>query len=214
MSEQGRPKMNLPFSEACERNKEPILQVLRARLKAGDRVLEIGSGTGQHAVYFSRHLPGVVWQASDLPERCAALGARIAAEGESLAGGGTQPAPPLALTIGLDRIATPYDAVFSANTAHILPVSLLGMLFQTVADGLVEGGLFLLYGPFQHNGQHNSESNRHFDLSLRSQGFGGVPDLCRLDELAAASGLQVRDRVPMPANNRLLVYQRVASVAP
>jgi cyclopropane fatty-acyl-phospholipid synthase-like methyltransferase len=200
--------MNLPFSEACERNKHPILEQLRLWLKAGDSLLEIGSGTGQHAVYFSQHLPAVIWQTSDLPERCAALAARIRqshAEMSATPDGLPEPRP---LTIGTDIIAQRYDVVFTANTTHIMPASLLGMLFQTVAEGLVEHGLFILYGPFKYNGRHTSDSNQQFDLSLRSQGFGGVPDVVQLNELASLAGLSLCQETPMPANNRLLVYRK------
>lgn len=193
-----------PYSEACEQNKRPILEVLKRELDWPATVLEIGSGTGQHVVYFAAQLPHLTWQPSDLTENIQGIDLWLAeaAPGNVLA--------PLVL----DVQASPWpieamDAVFSANTAHILSEPAVAAMFAGVGRVLGDGGRFCLYGPFSYDGKHTAESNASFDRWLKARDpLSGVRDVRWLDELAREAGLDpVRD-YPMPVNNRTLVYER------
>jgi len=191
------------WSEACERNREPILSVLRRWLPPHARVLEIGSGSGQHAVAFSRSLAGVHWQASEHPDAVAPLNERLRSEGPL----------PEALTLDVqDRQQWPrhaYDAVFSANTCHILPREGVSSLLAVAAAVLQPGGLLLLYGPFKDGGVHTAESNTAFDAHLRSlDPRMGVRDALALKAEALALGLTAETEEAMPANNRILIFRR------
>lgn len=201
----------LPFSPACERNKEPILAALSQLLAEGNQVLEVGSGTGQHAVHVCRHLR-VVWQPSDRTINLSDLRRRCQLEGHTNAHLGWL-LPPVELDV-LQPLwpEGPFDAVFSANTAHIMPWSAVARLLEGSARVLRCSGLLLLYGPFHEGGRHTSPSNAAFDQHLRSLDPAmGVRDALELTALAADCGLQAIDDVPMPANNRLLVFRRVAA---
>lgn len=195
-----------PFSQACENNKRPILGVLRRFLTDPGTVLEIGSGTGQHAVHFGAELPHVVWQTSDLVANHAGIlqwldEARLA-----------NVRPPLALDVDSpdwpeELVA---DAVFSANTAHIMHWPSVRTMIAGVGRLLRPGGLFFLYGPFNYGGRHTSESNARFDLSLRMSDPGmGIRDFERVAEEADAARLALVEDCAMPANNRLLVWRRI-----
>jgi cyclopropane fatty-acyl-phospholipid synthase-like methyltransferase len=193
------------WSEACERNREPILTVLRQWLPPGARVLEIGSGSGQHAVAFSRSLDGVQWQASEHPEALAPLVERLRSEGVR----------PDALALDVqERQQWPsceFEAVFSANTCHILPPAGVSSLLALAAAVLQPGGLLLLYGPFQDGGVHTAASNAAFDAHLRSlDPRMGVRDAIALRAEAGALGLSAEAEVAMPANNRMLIFRRNA----
>jgi cyclopropane fatty-acyl-phospholipid synthase-like methyltransferase len=190
-----------PASPAAERNKEPIVEVLRARLDHGARVLEIGSGTGQHAVHFARTLSGVHWQASELPEHLPLLAARIEQEQVDM------PGPIILDVAGGDWPDGPFDAVFTANTLHIMPWDHTPLLLERAATRLVEGGELIVYGPFHDDGVHTSESNLQFDQMLRERSAHmGVRDAVEIRKLAERNGLaQVAD-IAMPANNRILVF--------
>ncbi len=196
--------MNKPFSQACENNRRPILAILRRYLEDGCRVLEIGSGTGQHAVYFGAALSGVTWQTSDRSEYHEGLRMWLAEAGLA------NVLPPL----NLDVLALPWpvtacDAVFSANTAHIMSWPAVATMVAGVGRLLEPGGLFLLYGPFSYAGRHTSPSNAAFDASLRGRDPAmGVRDFEAVDDLARAAGLELVEDNAMPANNRLLVWRR------
>lgn len=201
--------MSKPFSQACENNKRPILEILARHLAAARDVLEIGSGTGQHAVYFGEHLPHLIWQTSD---RCAYH--------EGIEAWVTEAAlenvrPPL----DLDVMAEPWpvdtvDAVFSANTAHIMSWPMVVKFVAGVGRVLPPGGLFLLYGPFSFGGVHTSASNEQFNRSLRSQDPAmGIRNFEAVGALAEAAGMALLEDNVMPANNRLLVW-RVAGQQP
>ncbi len=193
----------LPASPAAERNKQPILEVLQQRLSSSARVLEIGAGTGQHAVHFATHLPGVRWQASEIPEHLALLRARIEQEGEAM------PAP-LVLDVTGDWPDETFDVVFTANTLHIMPWSHTPALIERAANRLVHNGELIIYGPFHDNGVHTADSNRQFDRMLRSRNPDmGVRDAVEITGLATAAGLMPVTDVAMPANNRILVFGRV-----
>jgi SAM-dependent methyltransferase len=195
-----------PFSQACENNRVPILAVLRCHLADGWRVLEIGTGTGQHAVFFGAELPHVAWQTSDRRENHP--GIRLWLADAQLA----NVAPPL----DLDVLEHPWpvdhaDAVFSANTAHIMSWPAVAAMFSGVGRVLEPGGLFLLYGPFSYSGAHTSPSNAAFDASLRARDPEmGVRSFEAVSALAEGAGLDLLEDNAMPANNRLLVWRRMA----
>src|SRR4051812_16084157 len=193
-----------PFSEACERNRDPILAVLR-RIFAGRRtVLEIGSGTGQHAAYFAAELPQLVWQPSDVPENLPGIRQWVdAAATQNLR-------TPIVLDVAKDLHwkAISADAVFSANTAHILSWPQVESLFAGVARLLPAGGVFALYGPFSYRGPPTPPSHPRFDAMLRARDpASGLRDFEAIDALAAKNGLALTEDNAMPANNRLLVWK-------
>jgi SAM-dependent methyltransferase len=193
----------LPFSEACERNKEPILGVLGESFAELSTVLEIGSGTGQHAVHFARRLPHLDWQPTDRVENLPALAARVALDGP----------PNLRSPVELDVtwLSWPFvaaDAVFSANTLHIMSWDEVQSFFAGVGRTLGRGGLLAVYGPFRYAGCYTSASNEAFDHSLRERHpQGGIRDFEAVHELAVAEGLRLIADNPMPANNQLLLWQ-------
>ncbi|MFW5926865.1 MAG: DUF938 domain-containing protein [Wenzhouxiangella sp.] len=193
----------LPYSEASERNREPIAAVLEHWLGRRARVLEIGSGTGQHAVFFHRRLPGLDWQASDLAERLPSLRARFELEAPDLP-------PPIELDVaGGDWPDGARDAIFTANTLHIMPGDNMPALIGKSADLLCEGGLLIVYGPFRYGSRHTSDSNRRFDESLRRRDpVMGVRDARELTRLAGEAGLAAEADIAMPANNRILIYRK------
>jgi len=205
----------LPFSPACERNRDPILAVLRRFLGEGSpdrplRLLEMGSGSGQHAVHMARHLSGLHWQPTELPGSLEGLGARVTVEGSQGLAPGSRIDPPLALdVVNPDWPGGPWDAVFSANTAHIMPAAAVPALLAGSARALRPGGLLLLYGPFRYGTTHTAASNAAFDAHLRGLDPAmGVRDAHDLTHQAASLGLVAEDDVAMPANNRLLVFRR------
>jgi SAM-dependent methyltransferase len=212
-ADDGRPStfvQALPFSDACERNKEPILDVLRRFLAdTAGIVLEVGSGTGQHAVHFARNLPQLSWQPTDQTEALAALTARIGVEGPC------NLLPPLELDVA-DRDwpcdADSVDAVFSANTLHIMAWRHVQAFFRGVGRVLRPEGLLIVYGPFRYSGQYTSHSNHAFDDALRRRDpASGIRDFESVDALASAQGLSLVDDVAMPANNQTLVWRKAAA---
>lgn len=196
-----------PFSPSSEENKRPILDVIGPRLAGARALLEIGSGTGQHGVHFAAALPALRWQCSDVPAHLPGIAQWIdEARLPNL------PAP-LALDVDDDWVAAcadaGYDAVFSANTAHIMSLPQVGRMFAGVGALLPPGGLFLLYGPFSFDGRHISDSNALFDQSLRLQNAArGVRDLRELERFAEPAGLTLEEDIAMPVNNRTLVWRR------
>ena len=197
------------FSEACERNKEPIAIELERWLPRPARVLEVGSGSGQHAVHVTRRLGQLQWQPSERAENLEALQARLTLEGRTQLAAGSALADAIGLDVSTDAWpAGPFDAVFTANTAHIMPASAVPQLVAGAASILSPGGLLLLYGPFSDGGRHSAPSNAAFDAHLRSiDGSMGVRDADWIGELAQLAGLSALAEVAMPANNRLLVYR-------
>ena len=193
----------LPFSDACERNKDPILEVLREAFADRSRVVEIGAGTGQHAVHLARHLPHVVWQPTDRAEYLEGLGARVAAEGP----------PNLLAPVELDVLQAPWtvvrgDAVFSANTLHIMSWAAVEALFAGLPRLLDAGGVLGIYGPFTYAGRFTTPSNAAFDAMLRERDpQSGVRDFEAVDALARAAGLSLVADHALPANNQLLVWR-------
>lgn len=193
-----------PFAEATARNAESILGVLRRELADAKSVLEIGSGTGQHAVYFGSALSGLVWNTSELPENLPAIHAWLADAGLA------NVREPLAFDV---RTAVPrtagYDAVFSANTAHIMSLASVERMFAVAAHALREPGRFCLYGPFRQGGLFNADSNAAFHQSLRERdGEMGIRHLEDLDGFAGTCGLSRTRLYSMPANNNLVIWEK------
>ncbi len=194
----------LSFSSAAERNKEPILEQLVRLLPASGRLLEIGSGSGQHAVYFSPRLPGLDWQASEKAENLAPLATRIRFEG------GKNVLPPLQLDVLTDPWPdASYVAAFSANTAHFIPWNAVMAMFGGLSSCLMPGAVFCLYGPFNINNAFTSRSNEQFDGWLRkSDPMRGIRDLAAIETLASACDIQLQQCITMPANNFLLEFRK------
>lgn len=197
---------DLPFSQACENNKAPILALLQQAFANCRNVLEVGSGTGQHAVYFAAALPHLNWQASDqalyLPDLTERL--RRAA----------LPNLPLPLQLDISADALPqqqFDALFSANTLHIMPWPVVQQLFTRLNDFCTAEATLCIYGPFNYNGRFTSDSNRAFDASLKSRDPAmGIRDIAAVVALAGAAGFSLQQDHSMPANNRLLQFLRTA----
>jgi len=204
------PDDGLPFSPACLRNQDPILALLRRWLAPNARVLEVGSGSGQHAIHMARHLMGVRWQPSERQESLAGLAGRIALEGQDGLAPGAQVAPPLVLDVSQPHWPTgPFEAVFTANTLHIMPAAAVLHLLAGSARALASGGLLLVYGPFRYGDRHTAPSNGAFDAHLRSLDPAmGVRDAEALLAEAGGLGLHLLADEPMPANNRLLVLRK------
>jgi cyclopropane fatty-acyl-phospholipid synthase-like methyltransferase len=197
--------MSKQFSAACERNREPILAILKDVFVKPMRVLEIGSGTGQHAVYFGQHLPHVTWQTGDLPANHPSICAWLEEAGLP------NVLLPLAVDVGaVDWQTGSYDAVFSANTCHIMAWPQVEQMFAGFPHILSRGGLVCIYGPFNYGGNFTSASNAAFDASLREQAaHRGIRDIEAMQALAEKAGLQLLADNAMPAHNRLLVWQRI-----
>jgi hypothetical protein len=183
-----------PFSEASERNREPILAVLKRVFSRAKKVLEIGSGTGQHAAYFAPGLPHLVWQASDRAENLADIRQWVE--------------DPIELDVDQPFPKVDADAVFTANTCHIMSWTQVERMFEGIG-GLRSVKTFCLYGPFNYGGRHTSESNARFDAMLRGRDpASGIRDAEAIVALAGKSGFSLAEDNPMPANNRLLVFRR------
>ena len=196
----------LPFSEACERNKDPILAALRGHFAAATRVLEIGSGTGQHALHFAAALPHLRWQTSEMPGHCDAVRAWLAAH----------PQPNVLAPVELDVRgawpAGPFDAIFSANTLHIMGWPEVEALFFGLPAFLRDDATLAIYGPFNTRGEFTSQSNREFDGWLKARDpRSGIRDFEAVDALAGNIGFELIEDVAMPANNRMLVWRRGAT---
>ena len=190
-----RMETQRPFSEACERNREPILAILKRVFADRRAVLEIGSGTGQHAAYFAPELPHLKWQPSDVAEL--------------LPGIRMWGAEPIELDVDKPWPQVEADAVFSANTAHIMSWPQVERMFEGVARLVPPGGVFALYGPFHYGGRPSSESNARFDAMLRARDpASGVRNLEDVAALAKRCGLALVEDNAMPANNRLLVFRK------
>lgn len=201
-----------PLSEACERNKGPILEVLRRCLADSRRVLEIGSGTGQHAAHFSSHLPHLTWQPSDRGEYLPILRRQLLQHPSNL----LEP-------MELDVRAHPWpvegiDAVFTANTLHIMDWAAVQALFRGI--GTVLGGasaaarpaVLCVYGPFRYGGRYTSASNGAFDRFLQERDpLSGIRDFEAVDALARSAGLNLQADHALPANNQLLVWHTAAA---
>ncbi|MEW8656995.1 MAG: DUF938 domain-containing protein [Candidatus Thiodiazotropha endolucinida] len=192
-----------PYSEACDENKAPILEVLLRLYRDVQTVLEIGSGTGQHAVHFATAMPHLTWQTSDMEENHPGIRAWLREAALP------NVCNPIGLNVSRAWPAGEYDAIFSANTTHIMSWPEVELMFQGVGQVLKRGGCFALYGPFNYQGGYTSESNQRFDQWLKSRDpLSGIRDFEMLDELAASNHLIFSEDVEMPVNNRILVWYR------
>lgn len=194
-----------PFSQSCENNKAVILAVLSEALVEAKNALEIGSGTGQHAVYFAKNLPHLQWHCADQVQYHPGILAWIKEYPSA------NLIEPVSLKLPQDDWPTPkdsgeFDAYFSANTAHIMQKSEAYFLMQTINDKLPQGGVFCQYGPFTQNGEFNSQSNEDFHHRLLSEGYGGYRDINELIDWAPS--LTLSDIIQMPANNLMLIWRR------
>ncbi|MGZ5006314.1 MAG: DUF938 domain-containing protein [Methylobacter sp.] len=200
-----------PFSQACENNKDPILQVIKTVFCRPVTVWEIGSGTGQHACYFAEHLPHLEWQPTDRSENIP--GIRLWREEARLA---NLKAPLILDVTDAEWPCSAVDALFTANTLHIISWDEVRIFFARLAGYLNPNALVCIYGPFNYHGAYTSDSNADFDHWLKSQNTRcGIRNFEDIESLSAAAGLSLLDDHAMPANNRLLVLQnsRVAPVA-
>ena len=195
--------MEKPFAPACERNRDPILEVLREHFADRRRVLELGSGTGQHAVHFAGALPHLSWQASD---RTANLpGIRMWLDEARL----PNTPPPIELDVNGPWPGSTFDAVFSANTLHIMGWDDVVLLFRALPGVVADDAILAIYGPFNYGGRFTSESNAAFDARLRSENARrGLRDMEAVDALAREAGFTLVEDRAMPANNRTLVWRR------
>jgi cyclopropane fatty-acyl-phospholipid synthase-like methyltransferase len=194
----------LPFSEACERNKGPILDVLRVSFAGRAQVLEIGSGTGQHAVHFATTLTHVTWHPTEQLKYLSDLTSRIKLEGPP------NLRPPTLLDV--NQSVWPLrsvDAIFSANTLHIMGWAEVQSMFRGLDAVLAARGVLCVYGPFRYGGRYTSESNRDFDRMLQERDpLSGLRDVHDLSALAERYGLLLTEDHDLPANNRVLVFSR------
>ncbi len=193
-----------PYAESSEQNKLPILSVLEQWFIAPGEVLEIGSGTGQHAVFFAEQLPHLRWQPSDRQDNLSGISQWVVAANLP------NVAPPQWLD--MDEDAWPdrqFDYVFSANTVHIMSWRQVQVMFQGIGKMLRPGGVFCLYGPFNYHGRFTSDGNARFDVWLKQRdALSGVRDFAELNELAVDHGLLLAGDHEMPVNNRTLVWRR------
>lgn len=193
------------YSSAAERNSQPILEQLRQLLPATCKVLEIGSGTGQHAVYFCQKLNGLTWQPTDRAENLPGLKMQFEEAGID------RVLPALQLDVLLDQWPVgPYDAAYSANTSHIMPWEGVQATFKGLARVLNSGAYFYLYGPFNLNGEYTADSNKRFDQALRSgEGGMGLRDIRDIEKLANSHQFSFKKKIAMPANNFILVFRKL-----
>jgi len=195
-----------PYAESAQRNAEPILEILRHEFRDRSEVLEIGSGTGQHAVRLASELEHLTWQTSDLDENHAGISAWVAdARLPNVRA-------PISLDVMTADLSSSYDAVYSSNTAHIMSFDAVVRMFALVANVLHPEGVFCLYGPFRRFGEFNTGSNAQFDANLRSRDPAmGIRDLEELDELGAMHGLRRTSLYAVPSNNLVAVWRKTMS---
>jgi len=200
--------MEKPYSEACARNRGPLLEVLKIAFATCNHVLEVGSGSGQHAVHFAAGLPHIQWQTSELAPLHAGIHAWLAdAQLPNLR-------PPLMLDVAGVWPDVTVDGIFTANTLHIMSWPHVEKFFAGVAKVLTTGGVLAVYGPLNYGGAFTSESNAQFDRWLKSRDpASGIRDFERIGALAAKCGFAFLRDVPMPANNRTLLWRRLSESA-
>lgn len=199
--------MNQPFSQACENNKRPILNILSKVFSDTNHVLEIGSGTGQHAVFFGQHLPYLTWQTSDLLINHPGINSWL--DEETL----TNVERPIVIDLNktwpMPTNNQHVDGLYTANTLHIISWPLVVKFFEGLAQNLTSGANICIYGPFKYQGKFTSESNANFDLWLKDRDINsGIRDIEAILLLANSAGLNLVDDHVMPANNRLLVFSK------
>ncbi|MEC7181180.1 MAG: DUF938 domain-containing protein [Bdellovibrionota bacterium] len=198
--------MDRPYSPAVDRNKGPIFEVLKEYLMDGNNLLEIGSGTGQHAVFFAEKFPGLTWVTTDVRENLAGIKEWInEANLKNIKG-------PEELKIGTDDFPKkPFDYVFTANTLHIMSWKEGKTLFKLLGKRLREGSLTFFYGPFNKEGKYTSQGNEEFDRSLKERDpRSGIRNFEDVVNAMESFGFKLLKDHEMPSNNRLLVFERLS----
>lgn len=197
-------KSDREYSDACDANRAPILGILKDAFAACRTILEIGSGTGQHAVYFGKHLPHLAWQTSDVLKNHASINAWHKEAGLA------NVLPAITLDVsGNDWPATSYEGVFSANTTHIMDRAAVVAMFSGIGRILESGGIFCLYGPFNYHGRFSSLSNERFDQWLKERDpESGIKNKEELDKLATDNAMLLIADHEMPVNNRILIWKK------
>jgi cyclopropane fatty-acyl-phospholipid synthase-like methyltransferase len=199
--------MEKPNAPSCERNKEPILEVLKKVIsqfsKEEIEVFEVGSGTGQHACYFTSQLENLLWTTADMEENHPGIKAWISENPERIKG-------PLAFKAGENEIPkNRFDMVFSANTLHIMSWKSCKTLFKQLGKSLDTNSLVLFYGPFNYRGEFTSESNKDFNQWLKNRDPNmGIRAFEDVTNNMAKNGFFLKEDVEMPANNRILIFER------
>lgn len=197
----------IPFSEACERNKDPIFDQIQAHLERAKTVLEIGTGTGQHALYFAERCPNLVWQPTDQYQHLEGIQAQLNNRPLS------NIAPVVELQVEHQPWFTPrktFDLIYSANTLHIMNHGQVREFFKGLPDVSHAQSELVIYGPFKINGKFTSRSNAEFDRSLQAQGVGsGIRELEEICQFASDAGFELVTNQAMPANNQCLIWRRV-----
>ena len=195
--------MNKPFAQSCENNKQAILNVLKTAFNDVHNVVEIGSGTGQHALHFAHNLPHLQWHTSELLENHQGINQWI--DETSL----TNLHKPIELDLNKPWPVDVTEGIFTANTLHIVSWALVVKFFAGVGEHLAENGVLCIYGPFKYNGEFTSASNGEFDLWLKGRDqHSGIRDIEAIETLAKSVGLVISADYDLPANNRLLVFKR------
>ena len=191
-----------PYSVACDNNRQPILKIIEVLFANCKEILEIGSGTGQHAVYFAEKLPHLIWHSSDLQENHAGI--------ELWLSEAKLPNTPPPLILDVTRAHWPelnVDAVFCANTIHIIGWDSVKAMMAGVGKLLPDNGMLVLYGPFNYNNAYTSDSNARFDIWLKQRDpESGIRNFEDVEQLANAANLFIQHDYAMPANNRLLCW--------
>lgn len=192
------------YSESADKNRQPILEKLRIIFDRAESVLEIGSGSGQHAIFFSQQLPHLTWQVSEIAEKLPALQSNVRQHCSSIL------AQPVLLNVESDCWPLSHaESIFTANTLHIMPWPVVVKMFIGIGRILDAGGQLCIYGAMRYNDAFTSASNERFDLWLKEQDpVRGIRDFEAVDRLARAQGLKLLDDHAMPSNNQLLVWQR------
>lgn len=203
------PSQGKPFSQACENNREPIFNILAPLFQHQHRILEVGSGTGQHAVYMAPKMPQLQWQTSDLPENIAGINRWIDAEQAD------NVLRPFELDINSNwpnaELLSGFDGLYSANTLHIMPWPTAQKFIAGLAD-MPSGAVVTIYGPFKYQGEFTSASNARFEQWLKQQEpHRGIRDFEQVNALAEQAGLELLADHNMPANNQLLVWRKAAT---
>ncbi len=196
--------MNKPFNQAAENNKKPILGVISTYFKAGDRILEVGSGTAQHAIYFCQLLPEVIWIPCEIPENMDTLAAGMS---------GSKPDNLMSAEIldvtQRDWPATDLDGLYSANCLHIMPEAFNADFFRGAGKVVKIGGTLCVYGPFKYGGDFTCESNADFDLWLKDRDpLSGIRDFEKINQLAKINSFELLEDRDMPANNQCLIWRK------
>jgi cyclopropane fatty-acyl-phospholipid synthase-like methyltransferase len=193
-----------PFADSCIQNREPILHILQQYVEGRESVLEIGSGTGQHAVYFAEAFPQLVWQTSDLAENHVGIQAWID-DSQS-----PNVLPPILLDCQGEWPDQQFDLLYTANTVHIMSQQAVESMFKSIVNCMHQASILLIYGPFNYQGQYTSESNARFDSWLKQRDpLSGIKNFEWVQDIAAKSGLECIQDHAMPANNRVLAWRLI-----